>query len=250
MSSTVSSTSGKSEAGDIEMSTIEHETAAVSVDKRDDTTSEGHIGSGSSKAKSESSSTEERDQQSPKEKGVDEHPDIADGYDPFSEQSLGPLMSSNQYSMRKTASQALMDVALMMANISQLRTLLTAGGDIDYSVLLIVMVALSLSFQLLFAILIFIIWMRESEQHQKDDYLKALRELADAKSETDTAEMSAARNSYLRRQISYLGHRITSHLNYITMVLVFIITVINMFITGFGIKLEPSADHVQKSNSS
>ncbi|BFZ08432.1 hypothetical protein BsWGS_11471 [Bradybaena similaris] len=252
MSNKPSSTQGKQEAGDVEMSKVDKTMAAGAANKTEST--EGvkvrQEINDASKTKSASSTAEEEEHQSTKENGTEEHPDNADGYDPFSQQSFGPLMSGNQYSMRKTASQALMDVALMMANISQLRTLLTAGDDIDYHVALIVMVALSLSCQLLFAILIFIIWMRESEQHQQDDYLKTLREVTETSSGTDTAAKTAARNSYLRRQMSYQGHRITSHLNYVSMVLVFVITVINMFITGFGIKLESPDDSVQKTNSS
>ena len=56
-----------------------------------------------------------------------------------------PLLSNNQYSVRKTAAQAMMDVALMMANISQLRTLLSGGSvHITYFYLLLSLVIFSL----------------------------------------------------------------------------------------------------------
>uniref|UniRef100_A0A0B6Y9L8 Uncharacterized protein n=1 Tax=Arion vulgaris TaxID=1028688 RepID=A0A0B6Y9L8_9EUPU len=174
------------------------------------------------------------------DKDKDNVTDTSDGYDPLSPDSLGPLLSSNQYSMRKIAAQALMDVALMMANISQLRTLLTAGDAMEYYVALITLVAFSLAFQLLFAILIFLIWMRENDQHQKDDYLKTLREVLQATKGGTAEDDAKIRSSYLQRVEDYKENRVTSHLNYVTMVLVFVITVINMFITGFGIKLETS----------
>ena len=42
-------------------------------------------------------------------------------------EQMDSLTSNNQFTARKMASQGLIDVALMMANISQLRTLITAG---------------------------------------------------------------------------------------------------------------------------
>ncbi|BFZ10710.1 hypothetical protein BsWGS_13749 [Bradybaena similaris] len=164
--------------------------------------------------------------------------DDSDGYDPLSAESLGPLMTSNQFGMRKIAAQALMDVALMMANISQLRTLLEAGDKMQYYVALMALVIVSLALQLLFAVLIFVMWVRESDQHQKDDYLKTLRNVIEVTKLGTPAEKDKARDLLVRKQEDYNENRLTSHLNYVTMVLVFVITVVNMFITGFGIKLE------------
>ncbi|CAG5120806.1 unnamed protein product [Candidula unifasciata] len=173
--------------------------------------------------------------------------DDSDGYDPLSAESLGPLMSSNQFGMRKIAAQALMDVALMMANISQLRTLLTAGVKMDYYITLIALVILSLALQLLFALLIFVMWTRESDQHRKDEYLKTLRNVIEVTKLGSTADKEKARDLLVRKQEDYNEDRLTSHLNYITMILVFAITVVNMFITGFGIKLEESTDALNKT---
>jgi hypothetical protein len=176
-----------------------------------------------------------------KENDLDDPTDASDGYDPLSSESLGPLLTSNQYSMRKIAAQALMDVALMMANISQLRTLLNGGEAMEYYVLLVSMVVVSLAFQLLFALLIFFIWMKESDQHLREDYTKTLREVIEVSKNGTAAEKLKTRNTLLEKKETFDENRLTSHLNYATMILVFIITVINMFITGFGIKLEAAA---------
>ena len=88
------------------------------------------------------------------------------------------MVSTNQFTARKTAAQALMDVALMMANISQLRTLLTVGPDkMDYFYVLTVLVAMSLVCQVFFAILIFVIWMRESDHDQREEFLKNIQQV-------------------------------------------------------------------------
>ncbi|KAH9489324.1 Ninjurin-1 [Bulinus truncatus] len=160
-------------------------------------------------------------------------PDDADGADPLTSESFAPLLSTNQFLVRKMAAQALMDVALMMANISQLRTLVYAGpGHMEYYYPLLILVSLSLAAQLIFAVLIFVIWVRESDQHQRQEYLR----MAEVKANANPEER--ARLSTLNRDEEFRAQRLTNHLNYITMVLVFAITVVNMFITGFGIKLD------------
>jgi hypothetical protein len=234
----------------VEMASKENEEPSTSTDDRDPITFREDKTTEPKSSKPDADTISSSEDADNKTTDKDKEDDIADGYDPFSQESFRPLMSANQYSMRKTASQALMDVALMMANISQLRTLLTAGESMEYSTLLIVMVALSLGCQVIFAILISIIWMRESEQHQKDEYLNTLREVTEANNGAVKMIKDKNRNSLLRRQQSFQGHVLTSHLNYISMVLVFTITVINMFITGFGIKLETPATTTPKTTTS
>ena len=54
-----------------------------------------------------------------------------------------------------------------------------------------------------------------------------------------------------KQEEKYRRHVITNRLNYGTILLVFIITVINMFITGFGIKLQnPALQTADLSNQS
>ena len=52
-----------------------------------------------------------------------------------------------------------------------------------------------------------------------------------------TSEAEAAKAFKHRMKRKFQRHQLTNRLNFITIVLVFVITVINMFITGFGIKL-------------
>ncbi|KAK3794050.1 hypothetical protein RRG08_028482 [Elysia crispata] len=147
--------------------------------------------------------------------------------------AMDSLTSNNQFTARKMASQGLIDVALMMANISQLRTLITAGSEIDNFALLLFLVIFSLVAQIIFAVIIFIIYIRESEDFQKEMFMAALRE-GDVGT---TSEAEAAKAFKQRMKQRFQRHQLTNRLNFITIVLVFVITVINMFITGFGIKL-------------
>ncbi|KAK3794052.1 hypothetical protein RRG08_028484 [Elysia crispata] len=166
-------------------------------------------------------------------------------------ETLGPLLSTNQYTVRKMAAQGLMDVALMMANISQLRTLITAGPDLEYYYVLIYMVSFSLAAQVVFAIIIFIIWMRETEDNYREEFLATIKQIAASKSAESQAAKESLRVDRAKLEEKFRRHEWTNRLNYGTIVLVFMITVTNMFITGFGIKLEaPSAGGGSTSNQS
>ena len=69
-----------------------------------------------------------------------------------------------------------------------------------------------------------------------------LQVLTDKNSDKKSKEEAAdhLRVFKLNREDDYRQSVVTNHLNYTTMILVFLITVINMFITGFGIKLDIS----------
>ncbi|CAL1526214.1 unnamed protein product [Lymnaea stagnalis] len=103
------------------------------------------------------------------------------------------------------------------------------------------LVGLSLLAQLVFAVLIFVIWVRESDQNQRQEYFLPLSVYLQM-SETSACRSAEekAKTVTLKRDEEFLAQRSTNRLNYLTTVLVFSITVINMFITGFGIKLDPS----------
>ncbi|KAL8588149.1 hypothetical protein ACOMHN_044119 [Nucella lapillus] len=165
-------------------------------------------------------------------------PDNTDGDEVFNEEQFTPLLSHNQYTVRKMAAQAMMDVALMMANISQLRTLLSGGStNITYFYSLLVLVVFSLVSQVVFGILIFVIWVRESSAHQREEFEKSVRERRFRSDENPSRDaMVKMRLSLMRRGEQFRHDVITNHLNHVTMVLVFLITVTNMFITGFGIE--------------
>ena len=65
-----------------------------------------------------------------------------------------------------------------------------------------------------------------------------MRERAEFRSEGGTSPEAVVklRLSLVRRRKHYRREVITNRLNHVTLVLVFLITLINMFITGFGIE--------------
>lgn len=109
----------------------------------------------------------------------------------------GPL-NMNHYANKKSAAESMLDVALLMANASQLKAVLEQGPDFVFYMPLIILISISLSLQIIVGVLlIFIVkWnLNDESMHNK---LNIMENIATA--------------------------------------LVFIIVVVNVFITAFGVQ--------------
>ncbi|XP_060926209.1 ninjurin-1 [Limanda limanda] len=109
----------------------------------------------------------------------------------------GPL-NMNHYANKKSAAESMLDVALLMANASQLKAVMEQGSDFTFYVPLITLISISLILQILVGVmLIFIVkWnLNDQSMHYK---LNILENMATA--------------------------------------FVFIIVVVNVFITAFGVQ--------------
>lgn len=109
----------------------------------------------------------------------------------------GPL-NMNHYANKKSAAESMLDVALLMANASQLKAVIEQGPDFTFYVPLISLISISLILQILVGVmLIFIVkWnLNDASMHYK---LNIMENVATA--------------------------------------FVFIIVVVNVFITAFGVQ--------------
>ncbi|EAT43920.1 AAEL004665-PA [Aedes aegypti] len=98
--------------------------------------------------------------------------------------SLGDLVQSisrldlNSYATRKSFAQGMLDLALLTANASQLKFLLTVGVAHEFYHLLLTLVILSISLQVFQAVMIIILAIvldiNKVEQHRKSDILNNL----------------------------------------------------------------------------
>nr|XP_019529779.2 ninjurin-2-like [Aedes albopictus] len=98
--------------------------------------------------------------------------------------SLGDLVQSisrldlNNYATRKSFAQGMLDLALLTANASQLKYLLTVGEAHEFYHLLLTLVILSISLQVFQAVMIIILAIvldiNKVEQHRKSDILNNL----------------------------------------------------------------------------
>ncbi|XP_031143496.1 ninjurin-1 [Sander lucioperca] len=112
-------------------------------------------------------------------------------------QQQGPL-NMNHYANKKSAAESMLDVALLMANASQMKAVLEQGPDFTFYVPLITLISISLILQIIVgALLIFIVkWnLNDESMHYK---LNIMENFATA--------------------------------------FVFIIVVVNVFITAFGVQ--------------
>ncbi|XP_054082049.1 ninjurin-A isoform X5 [Zeugodacus cucurbitae] len=107
-------------------------------------------------------------------------------------------MDANRYATKKTIAQGMLDIALLTANASQLKYILQVGEQHQFYKLMLVMISLSIILQLLVGIL-FVVIGSLNINRQKDQAAAVI-------------------------------------INDIILVVIFVISVINIIISGFGIE--------------
>ncbi|KAM7359736.1 ninjurin C isoform 1-T1 [Cochliomyia hominivorax] len=107
-------------------------------------------------------------------------------------------MDANRYATKKTIAQGMLDIALLTANASQLKYILQVGEQHQFYKLMLILISLSIVLQLLVGILFVIIG--SLNINRKQDQTAAII------------------------------------LNDIILVVIFVISVINVIISGFGIE--------------
>lgn len=76
----------------------------------------------------------------------------------------GP-MNINHYATKKSVAESMLDVALFMANVTQLKAVLEQGTSFQYYTTLIVLISISLFFQVVIGILLIITGKAATEMH-------------------------------------------------------------------------------------
>eukprot|EP00063_Salmo_salar_P068113 XP_014042948.1 PREDICTED: ninjurin-2-like [Salmo salar] len=116
----------------------------------------------------------------------------------FLSQGGNTSLNLNHYATKKTVAESMLDMALLMANAAQLKAVLEQGPDFRYYVTVLVLIGSSLLFQVLAGVL-FVAMAR-----------KDLNNIAN------------------QRKLDIMNNVATG--------LVFITTIINIFITAFGVQ--------------
>ncbi|XP_032652626.1 ninjurin-2 [Chelonoidis abingdonii] len=114
----------------------------------------------------------------------------------------------NHYATKKSVAESMLDVALFMANVTQLKAVLEQGVSFQYYATLISLISISLFFQVVIGILLIIIARLNLNDVSKQHRLNVLNNTATA--------------------------------------LIFITVILNIFITGFGVQktgLYPTRRH-------
>ncbi|XP_077400508.1 ninjurin-2-like isoform X3 [Vanacampus margaritifer] len=107
-------------------------------------------------------------------------------------------LNMNLYATKKTAAEGMLDIALFLANITHMKTVIEQGAGYRYYAAVLTLISFSLALQMVAGILIIIIGRRD------------------------------VNNSTLQKRLDYL--------NNVTTVIVFITTVLNLFISTFGMQ--------------
>ncbi|XP_061114288.1 ninjurin-1 isoform X2 [Conger conger] len=112
-------------------------------------------------------------------------------------QNPGPL-NMNHYANKKSAAESMLDIALLMANASQLKAVLEQGPEFTFYNALVALISISIIFQVIVGILLIFLVKWNLNDQSKHFQLNVLENIATG--------------------------------------LVFIIVVINVFITAFGVQ--------------
>ncbi|XP_051911493.1 ninjurin-2-like isoform X3 [Hippocampus zosterae] len=107
-------------------------------------------------------------------------------------------LNMNLYATKKTAAEGMLDIALFLANITHMKTVIEQGAGYRYYAAVLTLISFSLVLQIVAGILIVVIGRRD------------------------------VNNSTLQKRLDYL--------NNVTTVIVFITTVLNLFISTFGMQ--------------
>ncbi|XP_066553860.1 ninjurin-1 [Amia ocellicauda] len=111
--------------------------------------------------------------------------------------SANPI-NLNHYANKKSAAESMLDVALLMANASQLKAVIEQGPDFSFYIPLIALISISLTLQIAVGVLLIFIVRDNLNDENKQIRLNLLNNIATG--------------------------------------LVFIIVVVNVFITAFGVQ--------------
>ncbi|XP_037617057.1 ninjurin-2-like isoform X3 [Sebastes umbrosus] len=107
-------------------------------------------------------------------------------------------LNMNLYATKKTAAEGMLDIALFLANITHMKTVIEQGAGYRYYAAVLTLISFSLALQIVAGVLIIIIGRRDLN------------------------------NSTLQSRLDYL--------NNVTTTIVFITTVLNFFISTFGMQ--------------
>ncbi|XP_042367524.1 ninjurin-2-like isoform X2 [Plectropomus leopardus] len=107
-------------------------------------------------------------------------------------------LNMNLYATKKTAAEGMLDIALFLANITHMKTVIEQGAGYRYYAAVLTLISFSLALQIVAGVLIIIIGRRDLN------------------------------NSALQKRLDYL--------NNVTTAIVFITTILNFFISTFGMQ--------------
>uniref|UniRef100_A0A3P9LH60 Ninjurin 1 n=1 Tax=Oryzias latipes TaxID=8090 RepID=A0A3P9LH60_ORYLA len=79
-------------------------------------------------------------------------------------------MDYNMYATKKSAAKSMLDIALLMANSSQMKTVLSVGPEYNFYLPLIVLLALSITLQVVVGLLL--IFIAKDNLNDQDKHLK------------------------------------------------------------------------------
>ncbi|XP_068072878.1 uncharacterized protein isoform X1 [Danio rerio] len=92
--------------------------------------------------------------------------------------SRAGVLNMNDYASKKSAAQSMLDVALLMANSSQLKTVLHSGAQHRFYTTLIALISISISLQLIVGLLLIFIVKSDLNDVKQQPRLNTMNNMA------------------------------------------------------------------------
>jgi hypothetical protein len=147
----------------------------------------------------------------------------------------------NLYATKKSAAQGLLDLALLMANASQLKYIIMTEGDHRFYGTMIGLLSASIFLQIVVAVGFLILartriydWDTIKRTNSKDEKKEGVDETDAGTVTNQRMEMEALEDQRIRSKLKR-----ADFLNNLIVTGIFILTVINVFISAFGLNESP-----------
>ncbi|KAF4527259.1 hypothetical protein B566_EDAN006978 [Ephemera danica] len=127
------------------------------------------------------------------------------------------VLDANRYASKKTIAQGMLDIALLTANASQLKYILQVGKQHEFYTLMVTLISISIVLQVVMGCLALTLNMlRDCRLHRPE-----------------------FRYSALFLNYASLVGSLADILNDLALIVVFIISILNVIISGFGLEQHP-----------
>ncbi|KAK3102955.1 hypothetical protein FSP39_015255 [Pinctada imbricata] len=142
------------------------------------------------------------------------------------------MAKTNKYSSRKSFVCSLFDVALMMANFSQMKTVLDQNQEEQkWYYVLLSCIGLSILLQIVFAVLMLIVWCIERRLEQRCPHHKVTNRDGNSTPQSQTGGTCCIGNT----KSKCCSSDVADTLDEIGLFVVFIVIVLNIVIVSFGL---------------
>ena len=148
----------------------------------------------------------------------------------------GGTAEPNHFLVRRNLVHSMLDVALLLANVSQLRTVLHSNSNSPYYIPTLSLISVSIALQVIIALLMIAMWSME-RQTSETSFHKCTFARSDSKISRETKSSALAylvNNDNMTRPERRKEEK-SAKIDKVVLILITFVIIMNVFITGIGL---------------